>query len=73
MTDREIAVATFRAVAALHYAVTGKPLSLSVETEAGTIKIIEGEQPLPTFDPVECSHRQRASPSWLDATLLEPH
>lgn len=58
MTDREIAVATFRAVAALHYAVTGKPLSLSVETEAGTIKIIEGERPPPTSDPVECSHRQ---------------
>jgi hypothetical protein len=58
MTDREIAVATFRAVAALHYAVTGRPLSLSVETESGTIGIIEGEGPPPTADPAECSHRQ---------------
>jgi hypothetical protein len=31
----EIAVASFEAVAALHYAVTGKPLSLFVETGRG--------------------------------------
>ncbi|MEH2565135.1 hypothetical protein V1289_004762 [Bradyrhizobium sp. AZCC 2289] len=58
MTDREIAVTTFKAVAALHYAVTGTPLSLSVETESGTIRIIEPEGLPPTADPAECSHRQ---------------
>jgi hypothetical protein len=36
-------VATFKAVAAFHHALTGKPLSLSVETESGTIMIEEGE------------------------------
>jgi hypothetical protein len=56
MTDREIAVATFRAVAALHVALTGKPLCLTVETESGTIRIIEGEELLPIADPVGWSH-----------------
>jgi hypothetical protein len=50
MTDREIAVATFKAVAALHYALTGKPLSLSVETESGTIRITEPAGPVPRDD-----------------------
>jgi hypothetical protein len=36
MTDREVAVATFKAVAALYYAVTGQPLRLTVETETET-------------------------------------
>jgi len=58
MTDREIAVATFRAVAALHVALTGKPLSLSVETESGTVRIIEGELPIQTAAPEERCHRQ---------------
>jgi hypothetical protein len=49
MTDRKIAVA--KAVAALIRAVTEKPLSLSVETESGTIRIIEGVAPSPPGDP----------------------
>jgi hypothetical protein len=58
MTDREIAVATFSAVAALHYAVTGKRLSLIAQTESDTVRIIEGEAPLLTADPAECCHRR---------------
>ena len=58
MTDREIAVATFRAVAALPHAVTGKPLSLTVQTESGAVRIIEGEEPLLTADPAERCQRQ---------------
>ena len=41
MTDREVAVATFKAVAAVHYAVTGKPLTVAVPTDAGTITITD--------------------------------
>lgn len=41
MTDREVAMATFKAVAAVHYAVTGKPLTVAVETEGGTITITD--------------------------------
>jgi hypothetical protein len=52
MTDREIAAATFKAVAALHYAVTGKPLTVHVETEAGTITITDSPIPAPPT-PVE--------------------
>ena len=65
MTDREIAVATFKAVAALHYALVGKPLSISVETDAGSFTIVEpmtaeqgqpsvlaGSQPMPSPSPV---------------------
>jgi hypothetical protein len=42
MTDREVAVATFKAVAALYYAVTGRPLLLTVETEEGRVTINGG-------------------------------
>jgi hypothetical protein len=41
MTDREIAMANFKAIAALYHAMTGKPLSLDVETESGTVRIVE--------------------------------
>ncbi len=41
MTDREIAVATFKAVAALHYAFTGKPLTLTIETDCGAVSVTE--------------------------------
>jgi hypothetical protein len=41
MTDREVAVATFKAVAAVYYAVTGKPLTVDVETEGGTITVTD--------------------------------
>jgi hypothetical protein len=47
MTDREIAVATFKAVAALHYAMTGKPLSITVETETGSVTITDPMGALP--------------------------
>lgn len=39
-------VATFRAVAALHYAVTGQSLSMTVETENGVVGIIDTPTPV---------------------------
>lgn len=53
MTDREIAVATFKAVAELYRALTGKSFSLLVETQAGTFRIVEGEAPIPSADLAE--------------------
>lgn len=61
MTEREIAVATFRAVAALYVELTGKPLSLCVETEGGIIRITEGEVRARLADPQESSQKPQAS------------
>jgi hypothetical protein len=53
MTDRETAMATFKAVAALYHAFTGQPLSLTVETENGTVGIIDTPTPVRPILPAE--------------------
>lgn len=41
MNDREVMMAVFKAVAATYEAVTGQPLSVSIETENGLVTISE--------------------------------
>lgn len=43
MTDREVMTAIYAAIEKLYLDVTGKPLSVSVETSAGVIKIKASE------------------------------
>jgi hypothetical protein len=42
MTDRECLIAIFRALQAVHLAVSGKPLTVRVETEGGEVTISDG-------------------------------
>ncbi len=47
MTEKDIAIATFRAVAAVYYRLFGEQLQLRVETDDGFVNICEVERPHP--------------------------
>jgi len=46
MTDRECMIAIFKAVSLVYREVTGKPLSITVETEQGVVGIDESQEAL---------------------------
>lgn len=45
MTDRDCLIAILKGLGAIHVAVTGKPLTIDIETEAGVSTLTEGQVP----------------------------
>jgi len=51
MTDREVMLAVFKAVAETYKAVTGSPLKMTVETQAGSIAVSDSAPMLAATNP----------------------
>ena len=66
MTDREVQLAIIKGLGAIHKALTGQPLRLDVETEAGTLTIIE-----PFYEPPSAIKYARTELKVMEGDRIE--